>query len=104
MPRVGFLAVKLEHYWHDGLRVNAGATSVPPRTFLRAIDLAQAGFLGPTGGSAHCVLSRSRGPIPGWAEDEENQEARDRLLEVARQYDRLATALPPRPTARMAKI
>jgi hypothetical protein len=29
----------------------------------------------------------------GWAEDETNQEARDRLFEVARQYERLASRL-----------
>jgi hypothetical protein len=29
----------------------------------------------------------------GWAEDETNQEARDRFFEVAVQYERLATRL-----------
>jgi hypothetical protein len=68
---------------------------VPPRTFLRATDLAQAGFLGPTEAQRIAYYRDLAVQFRGWAEDENNQEARDRLLEVARQYDRLATALPP---------
>jgi hypothetical protein len=53
--------------------------------------VARAGFLDPTE-VQRIVYYRDLGAqFRGWAEDATNQEARDRLLEVARQYERLAS-------------
>jgi len=69
---------------------------VPPRTFLRATNLARAGFLGPNEVQRIVYDRDLAAQFRGWAEDETNQEARDRLLEMARQYQRLASQGAPK--------
>ena len=61
-----------------------------PCTFLLASNVARAGFLGPTEVQRIAYYRDLAAQFRGWAEDETNQEARDRLFEVARQYERLA--------------
>jgi hypothetical protein len=55
-----------------------------------ASNLARTGFLGPTEVQRRAYYRDLAAQFRGWAEDETDQEARDRLLEMARQYERLA--------------
>ena len=47
-------------------------------------------LLGPTEAERIAYYRDLAAQFRGWAEDETNQEARDQLLERARQYERLA--------------
>ena len=58
--------------------------------------MARAGFLDPTEVQRIVYYRDLAAQFRGWAEDETNQEARDRLLEVARQYERLANQGVPK--------
>jgi hypothetical protein len=53
--------------------------------------LARAGFLGPTEAERIAYYRDLAAQFRGWAEDETNQEARARLLEMALEYERLAS-------------
>jgi hypothetical protein len=55
-----------------------------------AINLARTGFLGPTEVQRRAYYRDLAAQFRAWAEDETDQEARDQLLERARQYERLA--------------
>ena len=61
-----------------------------------ASNLARTGFLGPTEVQRRAYYRDLAAQFGGWAEDETNQEARDRLLEVAREYERLASQGAPK--------
>ena len=67
-----------------------------PRTFLLASNVARAGFLGPTEVQRIAYYRDLAAQFRGWAEDETNQEARDRFFEVAREYERLANQGAPK--------
>ena len=57
--------------------------------------MARTGFLGPTEVQRRAYYRDLAAQFRGWAEDETNQEARDRFLEMARQYERLASQRGP---------
>ena len=61
-----------------------------------ASNLARTGFLGPTEVQRRAYYRDLAAQFRGWAEDETNQEAHDRLLEMARQYERLASQGAPK--------
>ena len=61
-----------------------------PCTFLLASNVARAGFLGPTEAVRIAYYRDLAAQFRAWAEDETDQQARDQLLERARQYERLA--------------
>jgi hypothetical protein len=61
-----------------------------------ASNLARTGFLGPTEVQRRAYYRDLAAQFRGWAEDETNQEARDRFLEMARQYERLANQQGPK--------
>ena len=60
-----------------------------------ASNLARTGFLGSTEVQRRAYYRDLAAQFRGWAEDETNQEARDRLLEMAGQYERLANQRGP---------
>jgi hypothetical protein len=60
-----------------------------------ASNLARTGFLGPTEVQRRAYYRDLAAQFQGWAEDETDQEARDRLLERAREYERLANRQGP---------
>jgi hypothetical protein len=60
-----------------------------------ASNLARTGFLGPTEVQRRAYYRDLAAQFRGWAEDETDQEASDRLLEMAREYERLANHQGP---------
>ena len=52
--------------------------------------MARAVSLGPTEAERSAYYRDLAAQFRGWAEDETEQEARDRFLELARQYEQLA--------------
>jgi hypothetical protein len=56
-----------------------------------ASNVARDGFLGPTEVQRIAYYRDLAAQFRGWAEDEANPEARDRLFEMARQYEQLAS-------------
>ena len=58
--------------------------------------MARVGFLDPTEVQRIVYYRDLAAQFRGWAEDETNQEARDRLLEMALEYERLASQGAPK--------
>ena len=88
----------------SGLRIVLNKRPGPISSLKTYVEDAPSNLSDPAGQHLFCAVNVAQPAVQriayyrdlaaqfrGWAEDETNQEARDRLLEMARQYERLAS-------------